>query len=208
MQSSFRRFLLTAVWFESIEAVQAFNDDMFALREKSGLSSHFAFHFARLCQERKSIFFDAVARQSFTVVFSSFEKQGFDPKSLTKGNIRQSTVEGLVKGLEPLYRAAEERKAGMGTLAERVVYAKCNGADYEKLLRTHFRSLASSRVENKRLIADIKSKRAETDSCLQLADMVCGAVGKHIDGDSDYYMRIKDKVSMTSRLIRNEKGTS
>lgn len=196
-------FRLGAVWFESYDLVQDFTDNIATLRRNLGLSPHFEFHFAHLHAQRKMAFFEAIAEHRFNFVVCSHEKNTFDRKSLTKDLIREATIGGLVKHLGDWYLAAEACKEGTAGLGERVVYDECDDPAYARLLKAQFRSLSSGRGANKKLIGDVNPRKSRVDACLQLADMVCGAVGRHLDGQSDCYNLFKNKAIAIVRVTGN-----
>ena len=187
------QFRLAAVWFESNELVQSFTDGIAALRIELGLSAGSEFHFTHLNGRRRAEFFKAIASHRFSFAFSAFEKSAFKRKTPTKDLIREETVGGLVKHMREWYLIAKACKDGTAGLGERIVYDVCDDPSYAKILKAQFRSLSSGRGTNKKLIGDVNPRKAKRDSYIQLADMVCGAVGRHLTGESDYYNLFKHK---------------
>lgn len=186
-------FRIAAVWFHDSSTIQAYLDVINQLKTTLGVSQNFEFHFARINHERRMAFFMAVSDQPFYYAVVSFEKRTFDRKTLTKEAIRETSVAGLVNCLEGWYLTEETCRNEDSGLKEKIVFDECNDQSYIRLLKHKFRDLSSTRGPKKKLIGTIRPGKSSADPCLQLADMVCGAVGRHLDGDSRYYPLLKTK---------------
>jgi hypothetical protein len=58
------------------------------------------------------------------------------------------------------------------------------------MVRETFRSLGSSCTPPIFLIGKVRFRGSGPDELIQLVDMVCGAYGAHLDGDSTWYRMI------------------
>ena len=61
------------------------------------------------------------------------------------------------------------------------------------VVKKQFRELKSGRRPNAPLVGKIRFGGSAPDELLQLADMVCGAVGAYVDGDSVWYDVIAER---------------
>ena len=187
-------FRIAAVWFQTDDHVQACGDAIKILRRETlKLPDSFEFHFSTNSSRQREAFLETISEHSFLFFMSSFEKANHNRAKLTKDAIRDSTIEGLVGALKDTYLSAEESKAGQAGLNERVVFDECNDPDYVRALKTQFKSLASERGRNEKLIRSVKPSRSSSDFRIQIVDMVCGAVRLHLGGDDTYYDSIRNK---------------
>ena len=75
-----------------------------------------------------------------------------------------------------------------------IVYDECDDPAFERALRDALKLVSATRSRDRRLIRDIRPGKSKSDPGIQLVDMVCGAVGKHIRGESEYYDLICSKA--------------
>jgi hypothetical protein len=191
---SSRHFRLSAVWFESRTHVDEYLDVLAETRRGLRVSPFLEFHFAAITHERRIAFFEGITKTHFYFAVSGFRKDDHDRRSLTKSAIQEATIDGLVRHLQEWYLFAEEIKAGNAGLNEKIVYDECQDTQYVRTLKSSFRTLKSSRGANKKLVDDVRPGKSKSDGCLQLADMVLGAVGRHLDGDNVYYDYIRSRM--------------
>jgi hypothetical protein len=205
-EGSSRFFRLAAVWLEREEHVEQYLATMKEVRSDIlKLPDTFEFHFAKNNHRQKAAFFDALSGIPFNFAFASIDKRAFAPGVLTTNRIRQAVVVGLMGHMEDWYQCAEACKDGEAGLNERVLYDECDDANYVKILKEGFRSLASRRGANEKLIRSIKPGKSKHDLRLQLADMVCGAVALYLDGVDLYYGGLKSQAIGIARIDSFEK---
>lgn len=72
-------------------------------------------------------------------------------------------------------------------LKELVIFDRCDDAAFERVLKDEFKRLTAARPCGRRLVRGLRSGRSHAEPGLQLADMVCGAIGKHLEGQDDYF---------------------
>jgi len=191
---SSRHFRLSGVWFESRAHVDEYLDTLAEIRRGLKVSPFLEFHFAAITHERRIAFFEGITNTHFYFAASAFRKDDRDRRGLTKSVIHQATIDGLVRPLQEFYLFAEEFKGGSAGLNEKIVYDECQDVQYVRTLKSSFRKLESSRGSNKKLVDDVRPGKSKSDGCLQLADMVLGAVGRHLDGDNVYYDYIRSRT--------------
>jgi hypothetical protein len=105
--------------------------------------------------------------------------------------------------LRPTYRAEEDARAAAGhdrPLGELVVVDDNQDREFLAVLKTKFRELASGRRPGSPLVGKVKFRGSGPDELIQLADMVCGAVAAHLDGDSTWYRLIASRDLGITRI--------
>jgi Protein of unknown function (DUF3800) len=180
-------FRLGAVIFESVAHAEQYTDCLSSLRESLRLPSSFEFRFASTGHPTRTKFFQAIAAMSFSFVVSSLQKSVLVPGDRNKQAVREKTIRGLIKHLETQYLLLEDRLGSLRGLKELVIVDQCDDPTFMRLLKDHFKPLTATRSCGRKLVRDIRSGKSHSEPCLQLVDMICGAIGKHLDGRSDYY---------------------
>ena len=199
-------YRLAAVCFEQPGHIDSYRLALDQLKAILNVSPCFEFHFARMNHKRKLEFFEAVARENFRFVVSSFDKNIQINHKLKKEEIYESCIGGLVRQLEPVYREAELQKEGVGGLNEKIVFDQCGDANFMRCLKASFWRLKSARGENKKLVADIKPGKSVVEIGVQLADMLCGPTGRYLEGDDLYFNLIRHKLIAIERSGKNQTG--
>jgi hypothetical protein len=198
-------FRLAAVFFEDTTQIDHVSQRLSAIRTELGLPQSYEFRFARTVHHIRMAFFKAVVATPFHFVVSSFEKHSFDHGTLTKDVIPDQTIRALIKHLGEWYLLVEECRGLPAGLKELIVYDECDDPNFERALRDGFKPLSTMRSSGGRLIRDIRPGKSKSDPGIQLVDMVCGATGKHIDGQSDYFNLIKSKA-LAIEVLKRGKG--
>ncbi len=120
----------------------------------------------------------AEARPTARVRTFAIEAQVAVPASSSCSEVTQGAGESLIDGYDPAF---------------------------ERALRHEFKPIRTTGPSGRRLIRDIRPGRSKSDPGIQLVDMVCGASGKHIDGQSDYFHLIQHRA-IAIEIIKKEKG--
>jgi hypothetical protein len=186
-------FRLAAVHFELVSDLEKYAAAIPALRQDLGLPQTFEFHFAEISHEIRLAFFEAIRDQDFWFFVSSFDKNRERQVPTTKQIVRDMTVQGIARHIGPWYELVEEVLYGGRALRELIVYDKSDDPAFERSLRTHFRPFSARGRRPGQLIRDVRPGKSNSDPGIQLADMICGAVGRHIDGREQYYDLIRHR---------------
>ena len=201
---SARHYRLAAVWLENKSQVEACTETFKALRSSLNLREDYEFHFAKIDHSRKIALFNSIKVIPFRFALCSIDKTTFVDESLSKHWVLRTAVESLTNILEETYLPAESKRLEGGHLNEPIKYDECNDKNYSNTLKECFRRTGVTKRKTNRLIGDIKTASSRTDSCIQLVDMICGAVGNFLDGSSDYYDLIGTEKQIKVVQIRNE----
>jgi hypothetical protein len=161
-----------------------------------GWAESFEFHFAKSNHKQRTAFFEAIRSLQFVAVVCSFDKDAFGRSELTKDRIRELVASEIASQLAGKYLVAEAARGRFE--AEVVIYDECQDPSFEKCLRNAFRSWMSRIRADRPLVKKFKPCKSKVSLCLQLADMICGAVAWHLDGkDSCYYRMLEvDRIGI------------
>ena len=203
-----RFFRLCAVCFETTGHMEKYLHSVESLKHQMGVSQNFEFHFAKISHQRRIDFFNSLADISFTFSVSTFEKHTYPEDQLSLDRIRGDAIGGLVEKLNDWYLCAEECSSSPAALNERVVFDESHDQSYIKNLKSGLRSLLSSKGDGKKLVGSVKPGKSKSDPCIQLADMVCGAVGRHLIEENVYYDLIRNKRWEIKILMGDTSGAT
>lgn len=186
-------FRLAAVWMPTFAAAEACRASIQAVRVQLGMKADEEFKFARTARwsERRREFFRAALRHEFRFVVCAYDKHRLPAFSVEKSEFHWGCAVTLASYLRDTYRHAEQLKgveAGKPTLLDELVVVDDNqDNDFLRTIKIAFRALASGWRPGGKLVGKVKFRGSSPDEMLQLADMVIGAVGEWIDGDSTWY---------------------
>ncbi len=186
-------FRLAAVFFQRVEHLDQFSDCLSALRSELRLPQAFEFHFAKIGHSLRTAFFQTVATMPFSFVVSSFDKLAALRPRLNKETIHEETAKGLIKHLEVQYLLAESDLEAPRGLKELVIFDRCDDPKFERVLKDEFKRLTAARPCGRRLVRGLRSGKSHSEPGIQLVDMICGATGKYLDGQGDYFNLLREK---------------
>lgn len=200
--TSFPYFRLVAVWFPTGESAEACRESIEKVRQQLRLPEGYEFHYAsKVSDAIREAFFNAVAGHEFCFVAVHFDKPA-KPGALDKEGLFRACIPVLTENLLDRYQYAEELKScdrGRPVrLAEKVIPDDNQDPFYLKVLKDYFFGLQSA--SGKSLVGDVKPARSHTDRLLQLADMICGAVGAHLGGNSRFFQLIRGNAIRVVKL--------
>jgi hypothetical protein len=137
--------------------------------------------------------------------------KGRSRESLPKDVLIRGTVRGLAGVLCEIYRIAEACKPqpqpdAPTPLNELIRFDESNDRSYQLALAEEFRALPSLVRPGAGLVRKVNPFRSRADTRLQLADVVCGAVGRHLDGEPDYRRLIRGRELGLIELVWNGEG--
>lgn len=199
-------FRLGAVWLPTFAVAEACRASIQAVRVQLGMKADEEFKFARTGRqpERRREFFQAALRHEFRFVVCAYDKPRLSAFSVEKSEFYRGCAVTLASYLRDTYRRAEQLKGvetGKPTLLDELVVVDDNqDNDFLKTIKTSFRALVSGWRPGGKLVGKVKFRSSRPDEILQLADMVVGAVGEHLDGNHIWYDLISARSLGVVRL--------
>ncbi len=142
-------------------------------------------------------------RHAFRFAVASLDKRGENWRGADRGAIHWACAVSLAATLRPTYRAEEDARAAGGRghpLNELVVVDNNQDREFLAVIKRKFRELASVRRPGRPLVGKVKFRGSGPDELIQLADMVCGAVGAYLDGEGAWYRLIASRDLGITRI--------
>ncbi len=189
-------FRLVAVWVPTQEVAEDFRDGIRQLRKQMKLPSAYEFKFAKTGAhpERRKAFFEVALRHEFRFTAASVDKREGEWRYADRRGIHWACAVSLAATLRETYRAEEARRVKAAghdrPLGELVVVDDNQDQKFLATVKEEFGGLASGCRPGASLVGKVKFRGSGPDDLIQLADMVCGAVAAHLDGDSTWYKMI------------------
>jgi len=183
-------FTLTAVWFETPALAVACEEVIAGVRATLGLSPTFEFKFAKNSDAQRTAFLGAVSACPFQYVTCTLRKwrddRWLEGRMWRKRSyFYEKVVAPVVDSLKEYLLIAEACKAG--PLNEPVTFDEHTDPVYCETIRHQFyRPKAPS---GRSLVNKVRPGKSESDSLVQLADVVCGSF-VHSFESSDVYAKI------------------
>jgi hypothetical protein len=198
-------FRLAAVWLPTQDAAEALRAAIQQLRRDLGLPPEYEFKFARsgTHPERRRGFFNVVLAHEFRFAVAAVNKVEGDWRAAGHRQIHWACAVSLAATLRGVYHAEEEARAAAGRnrpLGELVVVDDNQDREFLAVIREKFGELTSARHPRVPLVGKVKFRGSRPDELLQLADMVCGAVGTYLDGDETWYRLIASRDLGITRI--------
>ena len=187
-------FRLAAVWVPTIDDANRFREKIQRLRIELELPHSFEFKFAKTHRnpEWRKAFFSAALSQEFRFAVSSIDKNENDWAASSRHEQHWACATDLSVALRVVYHQAEQEK-GL-SLKEMIVVDDNSDREFLTIIKRQFRGLRSKRQPGSSMIGQVLFRNSLSDELLQLADMVCGAVGAMIDGNgNDWYNQIANR---------------
>jgi hypothetical protein len=191
-------FRLSAVWLPTPD-VEAFQDSIRVLRKRLHIRSGLEFKFSQTHSrpEWRNAFYQAALQYEFRFTACSYDKKRIDPGSVEASEFHWGCATALAAYLRGTYLRAEaakgvaEKKSAL--LNELVVVDDNEDGEFLQTIKMAFRGLRSGWRPGAKLVGKVKFRGSEPNETLQLVDMVMGAVGAHLDGDSTWYNLIASR---------------
>jgi hypothetical protein len=189
-------FRLAAAWLPTANLVP-FRDCVRDLRKTLGRRDDYEFKFSKTHDrpDWRTEFFKLALGFGLRFTACAFDKRRIQPGSVTPFAFHQTCAVVLATNLRDTYRDAEtERCVAAGKnvpLREPVVVDSNEDASMLKAIEDAFRALRSNRDLAASLTNKPKFGDSRGDEGIQLADMVMGAIGDYLDGDSTWYDLIR-----------------
>ncbi len=182
-------FRLAAVWVPSHEVAESFREAIHRLRRSLSVRETYEFKFSRTGShpERRAEFLQAAMTHEFRFAAASIDKRHSDWRDAHRREFHWATAVSLSVLLRQTYLRAEADNGGQVPLRELVVVDDNGDKEFLATIKRKFRELPSACRSGGSLVGKVKFRGSSPDEMMQLADMVCGAVGAHLDGDSAAY---------------------
>ena len=195
-------FRLAAVWVPSLEQATAFRESIRQLpadRPDLHLDARFEFKFAKSGPrpDIREAFFQLALQHEFVFAFCSIDKRSDYWQRAPSSEQHWATATDLSASLRNTYHAVEaihpERP-----LRESLFVDDNRDEDFLEAIDRAFRGLRSILHPGVSMVRTPRFRDSNSDDLLQFVDMVCGATGSAIDGDTRWYDLIRSRcVGMT-----------
>jgi hypothetical protein len=170
-------FRLAALWIPTHDIANSFRDNIRGLRRELGLREGYEFKFSEThhCPSRRERFFAVALDHDFHFAISSIDKREEYWERAGREEQHSVCATDLAAALRPVYCRAEEQA---GRLLKDVIAVDDNrDSKYLAVIKSKFRGLKSPLREGTSLVGKVFFHDSSADEALQLADMICGAMG-------------------------------
>jgi hypothetical protein len=190
-------FRLAAVWLPTQAAVEDYRAGIQKLQRNMGLVGY-EFKFSKTVQPaRRAAFFEAAMHHPFRFAVASVDKKHPDWRAAGAAVIHWACAVSLSVCLRSVYLEEESRRVAAGEgnhpLNELVVLDDNKDREFLRVVKQKFRDLRSGLRPDAPLVGKVKFRGSGPEELIQLADMVCGAVGAYLDGDPTWYNIIAER---------------
>jgi Protein of unknown function (DUF3800) len=193
---SHTHFRLTAAWLPTAK-VGLFQESVRNLRRHLARRYDYEFKFSNTHQrpEWRTAFYKLAMEFGLRFTACAFDKRRIRAGSVTPFVFHQVCATVLAVHLRATYRETElsrcDAKGQAVLLCEPVVVDDNKDPDMLAAIEGAFRALRSGRDPDAMLTNKPEFRDSKKDEAVQLADMIMGAVGAHLDGDSCWYDLIR-----------------
>jgi hypothetical protein len=187
-------FRLAAVWLPTHAAVETYRASIRQFQQHVGLQEY-EFRFSRTSHpERRADYFTVAMGHPFRFAVASVDKRQPEWRAAGGPIIHWACIVSLAASLRRVYLEEEARRViavgGNHPLIELVVVDDNRDGKFLALVKKKFREMHSGVRAGSPLVGKVKFRGSGPDELIQLADMVCGAVGAYLDGDATWYNMI------------------
>jgi len=184
-------FRLAAVWLPTLDHAEAFREAVRKLRQTLGIRAAYEFKFASTHSypDRRQAFYSMALDHEFRFTVCSIDKTADYWNTASGDEQHWASATTLAVWLRDVYVEAEQTHGA--PLREPVIVDDNADGSFLKIVTKAFRGLNSKNSPGISLVGAVTFRKSRAEEVLQLADMVCGAVGAHLDGnDSAWYKLI------------------
>jgi hypothetical protein len=197
-------FRLAAVWLPTQAAVEAYRAGFQQFEQKIGLEGYEFKSSKSLSLERRIAFFQAAMAHPFRFAAASVDKKHPEWRDAGPSVIHWACAVSLAASLRGVYLEEEKRRVkdagGNRPLNELVIVDDNKDRKFLKIITKKFRELRSGVRRGTPLVGKVKFRGSGPEELIQLADMVCGAVGDYLDGDDACYNLIFERDLGITRI--------
>lgn len=194
-------FHVAAVWVPGIDNIELFQEKIIQLRRELGLPRTFEFKFSKTGHNLKlrKEFFTAAMSQEFRFAVSSIDKNN-DLCAASRESQHWAAATELATALRPIYHWVED--ATNAPLKELVVVDRNEDANYLRIIKQQFRGLRSRHRPGSSMIGKVCFRDSSSHEMIQLADMICGAVGLKVErGEATWYECVAERDIQRFRFL-------
>jgi hypothetical protein len=203
-QTSSPYFRLAAVWMPSAEEANAFREAVRRLRQDRPdlhLEAGFEFKFAKTHGHpgRREAFFALAMRHPFKFAVCAIDKTQGHWRRAPAREQHWATATDLAVSLRSAYHEAEAVHPDR-PLQDPLIVDDNQDKNFLETIRAAFQGLRSRTHPEIPMIRSPRFRGSKPDEVLHLVDMICGAAGAFIDGNSAWYDVIKPRCLGLTRL--------
>jgi hypothetical protein len=184
-------FRLAAVWLPTQAAVEAYRTGVRQFQQEAGLEGYEYKASKPLTAERRVAYFQAAMGHPFRFTVASVDKQHPEWRAAGASVLHWACAVSLAVSLRGVYLEEEIRRAAETgrnrPLNELVVVDNNRDRRFLTVIKQKFREQRSGVRPGASLVGKVKFRGSGPEELIQLADMVCGAVGDCLAGDATCY---------------------
>ena len=194
-------FLFCGVTVPSVPDADSQRPALRECKSRLGLPSDYEFKFSSTgaFPERRRAFFEAALRFEWRFATVSIDKRRMPADQRNPRACQWLAVTALASIIRPIYLARYDSDPA-SYRKERVTVDDNRDRKFFDLVNGQFRALGRLEQPQRFLVGQVVFCDSRDDLLLQLVDMVCGAVGAHLDGDSTRYDLIRSRDVATWRF--------
>lgn len=168
---SSKYFIVTAVIFNDNDEAGRCEESICRLRTTLRLHERFEFHFNKCNNQIRERFLEAVSGRTFIYHSMVMNKRLlWSSRFLDSGEFYRFTA-GIV-----IQNAGNQLNDAI------IIIDECGDRGFRKALSDHLKRAANTRgTKGVKKIKHVKMQNSQSNNLLQLADMVCGAVGRSLN---------------------------
>ena len=182
-------FRLAAAWLPTQADVEDFRAGMQQFQHAIGLDGY-EFKWSKGGGHRQA-YCQEVMHYPFRFAVASVDKEHPEWREAGASVIHWACIISLATTLRAAYVQEEARRAAVAgndhPLNELVIVDDNKDRKFLALIKKKFREMRSAVRAGASLVGKVKFRGSGPDETIQLADMVCGAVGACLDGDDTWY---------------------
>ncbi|HEU5080472.1 MAG TPA: DUF3800 domain-containing protein [Opitutaceae bacterium] len=173
-------FVVTLVVFQNEASARSADNTIANLRTRMGVSENFEFHFSKISNKHRLSFFKEVNGIEFSYYSIVINKRGLTGPGFS---VKESFYKYACK-LVLTNAAAALREST-------VVLDGCGSREFKRELCGYLRRAVNNPAAEFVAIKKLKLQESHRNNLIQLADMVCGAVGRSFSDrpDKDEYRK-------------------